>query len=122
MSNNGNTFLGLLAGGAIGVVLGILFAPDKGINTRQRVLDEAVLAKEKLSETAHELKDKIESEASSQKDSLEGQLDAILTNASFKADDIISSLEKKLALLKERHKMFQEEATKGTIINEEPLS
>jgi len=122
MSNNGNTFLGLLAGGAIGVVLGILFAPDKGINTRQRVLDEAVLAKEKLSETAHELKDKIESEASSQKDSLEGQLDAILTNASFKADDIISSLEKKLALLKERNKMFQEEATKGKIINEEPLS
>lgn len=122
MSNNGNTFLGLLAGGAIGVVLGILFAPDKGINTRQRVLDEAVLAKEKLSETAHELKDKIESEASSQKDSLEGQLDAILTNASFKADDIISSLEKKLALLKERNKMFQEEATKDKIINEEPLS
>jgi len=122
MSNNGNTFLGLLAGSAIGVVLGILFAPDKGINTRQRVLDEAVLAKEKLSETAHELKDKIESEASSQKDSLEGQLDAILTNASFKADDIISSLEKKLALLKERNKMFQEEATKGKIINEEPLS
>ena len=122
MSNNGNTFLGLLAGGAIGVVLGILFAPDKGINTRQRVLDEAVLAKEKLSETAHELKDKIESEASSQKDSLEGQLDAILTNASFKADDIISSLEKKLALLKKRNKMFQEEATKDKIINEEPLS
>ena len=122
MSDNGNTFLWFIAGGAIGVVLGILFAPDKGLNTRQKVLDEAVLAKQKLSETANELKDKIESEASSQKESLEGQLDAILTNASFKADDIILSLEKKLALLKERNKTFQKEALKDKIINEEPLS
>lgn len=111
--SKGNTILGILAGGAIGAALGILFAPDKGINTRQKVLDEAILAKQKLSDTANELKDKIESEASSKKESLEGQLDSILTNASFKADDIISGLEKKLALLKERNKKFQEEALKN---------
>ena len=122
MSKSGNTFLGILAGGAIGVTLGILFAPDKGINTRQKVLEEAISAKHKLSETAHELKDKIESEAAHQKESLEEQLDSILANASYKADDVILGLEKKLALLKERNKHYQEEVKKNKTINEEPLS
>lgn len=120
--NNENTFLGLIAGGAIGVVLGILFAPDKGTATRKKLLDEASLAKQKLAETANELKDKLESESSFKKETLEGQLDSILTNASFKADDIIVSLEKKLAVLKERNKLFQEEAAKNKTINEEPAS
>lgn len=117
MSKSGNTFLGILAGGAIGVALGIIFAPDKGINTRQKVLDEALLAKQKLSETANELKDKIESETASKKESLEEQLDSILTNASYKADDVILSLEKKLALLKKRNKMFQEEVKNNESIS-----
>jgi len=122
MSKKGNTFLGILAGGAIGAALGILFAPDKGINTRRKILEEAVLVKQQLSETADKLKDKIESEASLKKETLEEQLDSILTNASFKADDVISSLEKKLALLKKRNKMYQEEAKKNKTVNEEHSS
>ncbi|WP_298532543.1 YtxH domain-containing protein [uncultured Algibacter sp.] len=121
MSNNGGTILGLLAGGAIGAALGLLFAPDKGSNTRKKVLDEALLAKQKLSETVNELKDKIESETHFKKETLEEQFGSILTNASYKADDIISSLEKKLALLKERNKEFQKETIENKTINEEPV-
>ncbi|WP_282122781.1 YtxH domain-containing protein [Algibacter mikhailovii] len=122
MSNSGSTFLGILAGGAIGVTLGLLFAPDKGVNTRQKVIDEALSAKQKLSDTANDLKDKIESEAVHKKESLEDQLDAIMANASYKADDLIVGLEKKLALLKERNKMFQEETIKSKSNNKAPLS
>ena len=39
MSKIANTLLGLAAGSAVGVGLGILFAPDKGKNTRKKIKD-----------------------------------------------------------------------------------
>jgi gas vesicle protein len=42
MANNaGNVMAGLLAGLAVGTVIGILVAPDKGANTRQKIVDGA---------------------------------------------------------------------------------
>ncbi|MEO5582226.1 MAG: YtxH domain-containing protein [Saprospiraceae bacterium] len=35
--NSGKVFLGLLAGVAVGATLGVLFAPDKGNSTRQKI-------------------------------------------------------------------------------------
>ncbi len=37
MSNNEKVLLGVLAGVAVGATLGILFAPDKGLNTRNKI-------------------------------------------------------------------------------------
>lgn len=107
MSNSNNTLIGILAGTAIGATLGILFAPDKGINTRQRISDEALAAKEKLAESAHELKDKVVATASTQKHTIDEQMDSIMSNASYKAEDLITSLEKKLKDLKEKNKKLQ---------------
>jgi gas vesicle protein len=107
MSDNGNTFLGLLAGTAIGAVLGILFAPDKGINTRQRITDEALLAKQKFAETATEIKEKAVATATTQKQTLDEHIDSIVSSASYKADDIITALESKLKDLKEKNKKLQ---------------
>lgn len=73
MSNNGNTVLGILAGTAIGATLGILFAPDKGSNTRQRISDEAQLAKQKLADKATDLKDQMVSAASEKKKRLKSR-------------------------------------------------
>ncbi len=35
--NNGKVLLGVLAGVAAGATLGILFAPDSGVNTRKKI-------------------------------------------------------------------------------------
>jgi gas vesicle protein len=35
--SSGKVLLGVLAGVAVGAVLGVLFAPDKGSNTRKRI-------------------------------------------------------------------------------------
>jgi gas vesicle protein len=50
---SGKVILGVLAGVAIGAALGVLFAPDKGWNTRKRISKKA----EDLTE---DLKDKFE--------------------------------------------------------------
>ena len=107
MSDNGNTVLGILAGTAVGAVLGILFAPDKGSKTRQRIADQATLAKENIEQAAVDLKDKAVSTAASKKQTLDEKVDSIVLDASHKADEVISTLEKKLAELKAKNKEFQ---------------
>jgi gas vesicle protein len=78
-SKNGNSILAILAGTAIGVGLGILFAPDKGSKTREKIKEgfddlkrEAKTkwdaleedTKEKFSKTKEELKETVEGEDS----------------------------------------------------------
>src|ERR1035437_9086668 len=41
MSTTGKVFLGALAGAAVGATLGILYAPDKGSNTRKKIVQGA---------------------------------------------------------------------------------
>ena len=38
----GKVILGLLAGAAAGSLIGILFAPDKGVDTRKKVVHKGV--------------------------------------------------------------------------------
>lgn len=47
------------------------------------------------------------SAASEKKETLEEQVDSLISNASYKADDIITTLEKKLKDLKEKNKRLQ---------------
>ena len=39
MAKTGNVLLGLAAGLAVGVAVGVLFAPDKGEETRRKIKD-----------------------------------------------------------------------------------
>ena len=61
----GKVVLGLLAGVAAGAILGILFAPDKGSNTRKKIVskgeDYADGVKEKFNEVIDAINDKYKS-------------------------------------------------------------
>jgi len=107
MSNSTNTLLGIITGTAIGAAVGILFAPDTGVNTRRKIKTQANEAKDSLMETATDLKGQLVESAHTKKENLDSQLESLVTNVSYKADDVISTLEKKLAELKERNKKLQ---------------
>ncbi|MGJ8549201.1 YtxH domain-containing protein [Winogradskyella wichelsiae] len=110
MSNNGNTVLGILAGTAVGAVLGILFAPDKGSETRRRIAEEAATKRDLMAEKAIELRDSLGNTISTQKENLDHQVEAIVSNASYKAEDVITTLESRLKELKDKNKNLQKKA------------
>jgi len=107
MGKESSALLGILAGTAIGATLGILFAPDKGVNTRNKIAEETAHAKDRISEKAIHLKDNVASTWASSKATLDEKVDSIVSDASHKADDVISTLEHKLAELKEKNKDLQ---------------
>ena len=115
-----NNLSNLLIGTAIGGVLGVLFAPDKGENTRKKLKAEALVAKDKLAETAEEVKEKVTATVSSQKENLETQLESVMSNVSYKADDVITTLERKLSELKDKNKNLQKK--NGTTVKSEPFN
>ena len=64
MSNtSGNSLLALLTGALIGAGIGILYAPDKGTKTREKIKDGFQDAKDdlktKLDEVSEQLKSKL---------------------------------------------------------------
>lgn len=107
MSNSSNAVLGILAGTAIGATLGILFAPDKGENTRKRIAEEAIATKDQITGTTLELKEKIAHSFSANSGTLEDQIENVVSNFSHKTEDVITTLEQKLKDLKAKNKQFQ---------------
>lgn len=106
-NNNGNSVLALLFGAAIGVGLGILFAPDKGSKTREKIKDNfddlKDQAKTKYSSFEEEAKEKFSKKKADLKDTVED----FLSSSSVKAEEAITFLEQKLAELKKQNAKLQ---------------
>ncbi|HCE57396.1 MAG TPA: gas vesicle protein [Prolixibacteraceae bacterium] len=62
--NSGKVVLGVLAGLAAGAILGILFAPDSGVNTRKKIVRKSEEyiddIKDKFNEFVDHVADKVE--------------------------------------------------------------
>jgi gas vesicle protein len=108
MSNdNGNMFLALLTGAAIGVGIGILYAPDKGIETRHKIKQKAIDTKNEVADTISRITEELSRTAETKKMDFEKKLEKTISNMSYKADDIIVALENKLEELRKKNAQLQ---------------
>ncbi|WP_264566054.1 YtxH domain-containing protein [Flavobacterium sp. N3904] len=108
MSNNtGNTIVAILVGAAIGAGIGILFAPDKGSKTREKLKDGFDDAKHNLQDKFHDVSEKLIGKVLVAKDDIDGNYENIVSTLSHKTEDVISFLENKLAELKLKNAKFQ---------------
>ena len=99
-TKNGNGILALLAGAAIGVGLGILFAPEKGSETRQKIKDG-------FDDLKNQAKSKMDFLEDETKEDLKDSIEDLLSNSSYKAEEAITFLEEKLAELKKQNAKLQ---------------
>jgi gas vesicle protein len=110
MSNNaGNTAIAVLTGAAIGAGIGILFAPDKGSRTREKIKDGFEDVKDNLKHKFEDVTHQLRNKFSGSKHDLEESYEDLISKMSHKTEDVISFLEKKLAELKEQNAKLQKE-------------
>lgn len=74
----------LLAGLAVGAVLGVLFAPDSGKKTREKISDKALTAADNVKDGFYAVKDRV----STGKDSLINMKDRMVESVKNKANSV----------------------------------
>ena len=108
MSNkNYETIASLLVGAAIGVGLGILFAPDKGSKTRDKIKEHFDDLKDAMKSKWEDLENETKQKFSKNKEDLKETIDELLSRSSHKAEETITFLEEKLAELKKQNAKLQ---------------
>ena len=106
-SSNNNSILALLAGAAVGLGLGILFAPDKGSKTREKIKDGLDDLKDSAKSKWNSLETETKEKFSKTKDDLKDTINDLLSDSSYKAEEAITFLEEKLAELKKQNAKLQ---------------
>ena len=87
MSKTSDNLFSFLAGAAAGAILGILYAPDKGTNTREKLAFRLEKYKQKLEELLDEI--------------VEGETEPILSNARSEGEKVIQDAKEKAEKLLE---------------------
>ena len=106
-NNNGNMLLALLTGAIIGTGIGILYAPEEGVKTRKKIKKKAIDVKHDNSEKVTHAKDDLTKTFKKKKDDFEHKLEDSITTMSYKADEILLNLEKKLEDLRKKNLELQ---------------
>ncbi len=105
--DSGSIMLALLTGAAIGAGVGILYAPDKGDKTRGKISKQARKTRDEIASRISHATDELTKTAEAKKIDFEAKLDKTISNMSYKADDIILGLEKKLEDLRKKNAQLQ---------------
>ncbi len=105
--DSGNVLIALLTGAVVGAGVGILYAPDKGSKTRRKIKEKAQETKDEISSRLLHATEELTKTADAKKVDFERRLDESISNMSYKADDIIATLERKLADLRKKNTQLQ---------------
>lgn len=108
MANTGSTLLALVTGAAIGAAVGLLYAPNSGDATRDKLSKEAKKAQEKFNKKYEEATSNLTTKAKKAKLDFETRLDETLSSASYKADEILAGMESKLEDLRKQNAKLQQ--------------
>ena len=97
-----------ILGTAIGTGIGMLIAPEKGSETRDKLKKESKDVKDLIVADFKEVKEDVSKAAASGKEKLSEEIEDLKVKASHKAEKAITFLEKQLAILKEKNKTLQQ--------------
>ena len=107
MSKIGSTLAALVVGAAIGAGVGILFAPDEGKKTRKRIRKSLEGVSDNLKDKLTHLNENLKEKKLKLKGTLEDNVERLLSKSSYKAEEIINALERKLEDLKAANAKLQ---------------
>lgn len=83
-TDKSGAIIGLLAGLAVGAVLGVLFAPDSGKKTREKISDKALDLADNVKDGFHSIKDNF----NNGKQSLTGLKNQVVGNVKNKVSEV----------------------------------
>lgn len=100
MGKTGSTLVAILAGAAVGAVAGVLLAPEQGEKTRRKISKGFKSGTDDFNCKIEDLKNQVKHLISSKKSDFESSFNNLVHKADDKKEDVIASLERKLAELK----------------------
>ncbi len=112
MKNNSNIGLALITGAALGAAFSILFAPDRGSETRRKISKSAEDATDALLRAGEQLKNSTKDKFAEGKNSLESTLNAITSQVHQNSEEYIPLLERKLENLKKKSRSINKKKAK----------